>query len=245
MTVKCDQAEALQNERVLALLGDFITTDHISPAGAIALDSPAANYLQDMDQAPADFNTYGSRRGNHEVMMRGTFANVKLQNQMACGKRGGYTKDVLTGQVTTIFEAAEHYKQEGVGAIVVAGKMYGSGSSRDWAAKGPNLLGVRAVIAESFERIHRSNLIGMGILPLQFEEGQTAADLGICGDEVFSVAPIDFSAGLPEPGIVDVEFKRADGTMGNFKAVVRIDTPTEGQYFANGGILQFVLRDLL
>lgn len=245
MTVKCDQAEALQNERVLALLGDFITTDHISPAGAIALDSPAAKYLQDMGQAPADFNTYGSRRGNHEVMMRGTFANVKLQNQMACGKRGGFTKDVLTGQVTTIFEAAEHYKQEGVGAIVVAGKMYGSGSSRDWAAKGPNLLGVRAVIAESFERIHRSNLIGMGILPLQFEEGQTAAELGICGDEVFSVAPIDFSAGLPEPGIVDVEFKRADGTMGNFKAVVRIDTPTEGQYFANGGILQFVLRDLL
>ncbi len=230
---------------VLGYFGDFITTDHISPAGAIASDSPAARYLEGHGVEPAAFNTYGSRRGNHEVMMRGTFANVKLMNRLAEGRRGGWTRDVLRGGLATVFDAAEHYADHDVPSIILAGKMYGSGSSRDWAAKGPSLLGVRAVIAESFERIHRSNLIGMGILPLQFLEGQSAEGLGLDGTEGYTVGSIDFSAGLPEPAVVEVRATRPDGTETAFEARVRIDTPTEGRYYENGGILPFVLRDLV
>ncbi len=237
--------DVIEGARALLFLGDFITTDHISPAGAIALDMPAADYLRQRGVAEADFNTYGSRRGNHEVMARGTFANVKLANKLAEGKLGGWTRDFLTGQISTVFETAEHYQAEGVPAIVVAGKMYGSGSSRDWAAKGPKLLGVRAVIAESFERIHRSNLIGMGILPLQFLDGDSAETHGLKGDEAFSIQAVDFSGGLPNPAQVEVAFIRPDGTQGSFPVMVRVDTPTEGAYFANGGILHYVLRSLV
>ena len=235
----------VESAYALARLGDFITTDHISPAGSIAPDSPAARYLEERGVAPADFNTYGARRGNHEVMMRGTFANVKLQNVLADGRKGGWTRDFLTGEVRPLFDAAMGYEAAGVPLVVVAGKMYGSGSSRDWAAKGPALLGVRAAFAESFERIHRSNLIGMGILPLQFQEGESAEALGLDGTERYTVAPIDFSAGLPEPRVVGVTAERADGTTVAFEATVRVDTPTEGRYYANGGILPFVLRQLL
>ena len=231
--------------RVLMLLGDFITTDHISPAGAIASDSPAARYLQERGIAPEDFNTYGSRRGNHEVMMRGTFANVKLTNGLAQGRKGGWTYDFLDDSLQTVFDTAEAYAKAGDSAIVLAGKMYGSGSSRDWAAKGPMLLGVRTVIAESFERIHRSNLIGMGILPLQFQEGQNAASLGLDGSETFTVGKLDFSTGLPEPRVVEVTAVAPDGGRKTFTATVRIDTPTEGRYFAHGGILQYVIRKLI
>ena len=231
--------------RALALLGDFITTDHISPAGSIAADSPAARYLEERGVAPADFNTYGARRGNHEVMMRGTFANVKLQNKLAEGKKGGWTRDFATGEVRPLFDAAMDYEAAETPLVVVAGKMYGSGSSRDWAAKGPALLGIRAAFAESFERIHRSNLIGMGILPLQFQEGESAESLGLDGSELYTVAPIDFSQGLPEPRVVDVTAERADGQTTTFRATVRVDTPTEGRYYQHGGILPFVLRSLL
>ncbi len=235
----------LENARVLARLGDFITTDHISPAGAIALDSPAARYLEEHGVAPADFNTYGARRGNHEVMMRGTFANVKLQNQLAEGKKGGWTYDFLSGEVCPLFDAAQDYGQEQVPLVVVAGKMYGSGSSRDWAAKGPALLGIRAVFAESFERIHRSNLIGMGILPLQFRESESATSLGLDGSELYTVESIDFSAGLPNPREATVSALRANGEVTTFKVIVRVDTPTEGHYLAHGGILPYVLRQLI
>ena len=230
---------------VLGNFGDFITTDHISPAGSIALESPAAVYLEGHGVVPADFNTYGARRGNHEVMMRGTFANVKLQNKLAGGKRGGWTLDQVTGQIVPVYDAAVSYQEAGAQAVVLAGKMYGSGSSRDWAAKGPLLQGVRAAIAESFERIHRSNLIGMGILPLQFAEGQNADSLGLDGTERITVAPIDFSAGLPSPAVVKVTARKADGSEVEFDATVRIDTPTEGRYYENGGILQYVLRELI
>lgn len=231
--------------RILALLGDFITTDHISPAGAFAADSPAGRYLAEHGVAPADFNTYGSRRGNHEVLMRGTFANVKLENRLGGGRKGGWTTDFLTGETAPLFEAARHYGDKGIDAVVVAGKMYGSGSSRDWAAKGPLLLGVKAVIAESYERIHRSNLIGMGILPLQFQEGQGAESLGLKGDEAISIDPIDFSGGLPDPSTVAVTAVRPDGSASVFEALVRVDTPTEGEYLTHGGILQYVLRSLM
>lgn len=234
----------IEGAAVIGCFGDFITTDHISPAGSIAPDSPAAAYLRERGVEEGDFNTYGSRRGNHEVMIRGTFANVKLRNKLARGRVGGWTFDVLRDRIDTIFDASEHYARHGVPLVVVAGKMYGSGSSRDWAAKGPALLGVRAVIAESYERIHRSNLIGMGILPLQFKEGEDAKSLGLDGTEGFTVAPIDFSKGLPEPAVVTVRAERADGSCIEFEAVVRVDTPTEGRYYANGGILQYVLREL-
>lgn len=235
---------AVEDARVLALLGDFITTDHISPAGSIAADSPAARYLEERGVAPADFNTYGARRGNHEVMMRGTFANVKLQNLLAEGRKGGWTSNFATGEIAPLFDASRAYAQAGDAMMVLAGKMYGSGSSRDWAAKGPMLLGVRAVIAESFERIHRSNLIGMGILPLQFQEGENAQTLGLDGSERITVDAIDFSEGLPNPQVVRVHARKGDGSEVAFDATVRIDTPTEGAYYANGGILQFVLRHL-
>ncbi len=237
--------EPITAARALARLGDFITTDHISPAGAIAPDSPAARYLEEHGVAPEDFNTYGSRRGNHEVMMRGTFANVKLQNQLAEGKKGGWTYDFLADEVRPLFDAAMAYEQAGVPLVVVAGKMYGSGSSRDWAAKGPELLGIRAAFAESFERIHRSNLIGMGILPLQFAEGQSAESLGLDGSELFTVEPIDFSAGLPNPRVAEVSAQRSNGETLTFKVTVRVDTPTEGHYYEHGGILPYVLRQLI
>lgn len=236
--------KSVKNARVLLNLGDFITTDHISPAGSIADDSPAARYLEAHGVRKEDFNTYGARRGNHEVMMRGTFANVKLQNKLAEGKRGGWTRDFIDDEIKAVYDAAEHYQGEGSDLVVLAGKMYGSGSSRDWAAKGPMLQGIRAAFAESFERIHRSNLIGMGILPLQFEEGQNAESLGLDGTERITVAEIDFSEGLPNPSHVVVTAEKPDGSSIDFTAVVRIDTPTEGSYYYNGGILQYVLRQL-
>lgn len=244
MTREAKAPADIKNARALLNLGDFITTDHISPAGSIADDSPAARYLEDHGVAPADFNTYGARRGNHEVMMRGAFANVKLTNKLAEGKKGGWTKDFLDGQIKAVYDAAAHYQEEDIPLVVLAGKMYGSGSSRDWAAKGPMLQGVRAAFAESFERIHRSNLIGMGILPLQFEEGQNAETLGLDGSETISIDAIDFSQGLPNPSTVGVTATKADGTTVAFNAIVRIDTPTEGEYYYNGGILQYVLRSL-
>lgn len=236
--------KAVEGARALCMLGDFITTDHISPAGAIALDSPAARYLEERGVEPADFNTYGSRRGNHEVMARGTFANVKLENKLAEGRKGGWTRNPLDGNLTSIFEAAEACQEAQVPLVVLAGKMYGSGSSRDWAAKGPMLLGVRAAFAESFERIHRSNLIGMGILPLQFQDGESAATLGLDGSETFDIEAIDFSNGLPNPANARVTAEKPDGTKTEFTVVVRVDTPTEGHYFYHGGILQYVLRQL-
>ena len=236
--------KSVKNARVLLNLGDFITTDHISPAGSIADDSPAARYLEVHGVRKEDFNTYGARRGNHEVMMRGTFANVKLQNKLAEGKRGGWTRDFIDDEIKAVYDAAEHYQEEGSDLVVLAGKMYGSGSSRDWAAKGPMLQGIRAAFAESFERIHRSNLIGMGILPLQFEEGQNAESLGLDGTERITVGEIDFSEGLPNPNHVVVTAEKPDGSSIDFTAVVRIDTPTEGSYYYNGGILQYVLRQL-
>lgn len=236
--------KSVKNARVLLNLGDFITTDHISPAGSIADDSPAARYLEAHGVKKEDFNTYGARRGNHEVMMRGAFANVKLQNKLAEGKRGGWTRDFIDHEIKAVYDTAEHYQEEGSDLVVLAGKMYGSGSSRDWAAKGPMLQGIRAAFAESFERIHRSNLIGMGILPLQFEEGQNAESLGLDGTERITVGEIDFSEGLPNPSHVVVTAEKPDGSSIEFTAVVRIDTPTEGSYYYNGGILQYVLRQL-
>lgn len=244
MTREPQAPAGISDARVLMNVGDFITTDHISPAGSIADNSPAARYLEEHGVAPADFNTYGARRGNHEVMMRGTFANVKLTNKLAEGKKGGWTKDFLDGEIKAVYDAAAHYQQEGIPLVVLAGKMYGSGSSRDWAAKGPMLQGVRAAFAESFERIHRSNLIGMGILPLQFEEGQNAESLGLDGSETITVGALDFSEGLPNPSKVEVRAVKTDGATVAFKVIVRIDTPTEGEYYYNGGILQYVLRSL-
>ena len=246
MGVKPDLIAPIVGARALAKLGDFITTDHISPAGAIAPDMPAARYLEQHGVGVADFNTYGSRRGNHEVMMRGTFANVKLQNQLVPdGKKGGWTLDLLDNKVVPLFDAAMHYRETGIPLVIVAGKMYGSGSSRDWAAKGPQLLGLRAAFAESFERIHRSNLIGMGILPLQFLDGESAETLGLDGTETYSIAPIDFSEGLPNPSVVGVKATKETGETVSFDVTVRVDTPTEGEYYAHGGILQYVLRSLL
>lgn len=244
MTKEVIDPKPVSGARILLNLGDFITTDHISPAGSIAPDSPAACYLKERGVVPGDFNTYGSRRGNHEVMMRGTFANVKLQNKLAGGKRGGWTLDQIDGEVKPVWDAAKHYLDEGVPSVIVAGKMYGSGSSRDWAGKGPMLQGVKAVFAESFERIHRSNLIGMGVLPLQFLEGQNAASLGLDGTELISIDSVDFSRGLPEPSRVWAHATKKDGSTVDFEALVRIDTPTEGEYYRNGGILQYVLRSL-
>jgi len=245
MTVKPSAIEDIQGARVLAVLGDSVTTDHISPAGSIKKDSPAGKYLIEHGVQPADFNSYGSRRGNHEVMVRGTFANVRLRNKMVPNLEGGFTRHLPDGAEMTIFEASEKYIAEDVPLLIIAGKEYGSGSSRDWAAKGPRLLGVRAVIAESYERIHRSNLVGMGILPLQFLEGENAQTLGLTGDEVFEIGEIRNLIEHFAPGRqVDVK-GRGKGRTAEFGALVRIDTPQEAQYYANGGILQFVLRQLL
>jgi aconitate hydratase len=226
------------------MLGDSITTDHISPAGSIALDSPAGQWLLSRGVAPDDFNSYGSRRGNHEVMIRGTFANVRLRNQLAPGTEGGWTHFQPGGELMTIHEASTRYAAGGVPLIVLAGSDYGSGSSRDWAAKGTALLGVRAVIATSFERIHRSNLIGMGVLPLQFREGDSASTLGLTGVERYTVSGL---AGLrdrePLPAELTVRAEADGGPVVDFVATVRIDTPMEADYYRHGGILQYVLRD--
>ncbi|MEO6827757.1 MAG: aconitate hydratase [Microbacteriaceae bacterium] len=232
----------IEGARVLAMLGDSVTTDHISPAGAIKRDSPAGRYLRDQGVQPGDFNSYGSRRGNHEVMIRGTFANIRLRNQLVPGVEGGFTRHLPDGEQLSIFDAAMRYAEEAVPLLVIAGAEYGSGSSRDWAAKGTLLLGVKAVLAQSYERIHRSNLIGMGVLPLQFLPGQSAAGLGLTGTETYSVVGLGGAAEIP--GEVMVSF--ADGERaGEFRAAVRIDTPAEAAYFRHGGILQYVLRQLL
>ncbi len=244
--------EDIEGARVLAKLGDSVTTDHISPAGAIKKDSPAGVYLAEHGVSNRDFNSYGSRRGNHEVMIRGTFANIRLRNQLAPGTEGGFTVDLTadTGAdgerpVTTIFEASEKYVEAGIPLVILAGKEYGSGSSRDWAAKGTALLGVRAVIAESYERIHRSNLIGMGVLPLQFPEGETAESLGLSGEETFSFSGVTELNDGTIPRTVHVQAGRDGGEDVEFDAVVRIDTPGEADYYRHGGIMQYVLRSLL
>jgi len=237
--------------RVLAKLGDSVTTDHISPAGAIKADSPAGKYLTEHGVHRLDFNSYGSRRGNHEVMIRGTFANIRLRNQLAPGTEGGVTRDFTAAPeaadapVTSIFEAAAHYQEAGIPLVVMAGKEYGSGSSRDWAAKGTTLLGVRAVIAESFERIHRSNLIGMGVLPLQFPAGENADSLGLTGEETYAVTGVEALNDGSTPSTVQVTVTGADGAQRSFDATVRIDTPAEADYYRHGGIMPFVLRQLL
>jgi aconitate hydratase len=233
--------------RALAVLGDSITTDHISPAGSIKVQSPAGRYLIEHGVGVADFNSYGSRRGNHEVMVRGTFANIRLKNKLAPGTEGGVTRHLPDGEVTSIFEAAERYREEQVPLVILAGKEYGSGSSRDWAAKGPKLLGIRAVIAESYERIHRSNLVGMGILPLQFGAGDSAEGLGLTGEELFSIEGLaeGIKSGFAHGREVTVVAARPDGATHRFTATVRIDTPQEIRYYEHGGILPYVLRQLL
>jgi len=234
----------IEDARVLALLGDSVTTDHISPAGAIKADSPAGRYLAEHGVARADFNSYGSRRGNHEVMIRGTFANIRLRNRLLDGVEGGYTRNFLTGEQESIFDASQAYQAAGIPLVVLGGKEYGSGSSRDWAAKGTALLGVKAVIAESFERIHRSNLIGMGVVPLQFPAGQSAESLGLDGTETFSITGLVALNEGATPRTVAVRAEKTDGSVISFDAVVRIDTPGEADYFRHGGILQYVLRSL-
>jgi aconitate hydratase len=237
----------ISGARVLALLGDSVTTDHISPAGSIKADSPAGTYLIEHGVERKDFNSYGSRRGNHEVMIRGTFANIRLRNLMLEGVEGGFTVDFTKGEdvVVPIYDAAMAYAEQGTPLVILAGKEYGSGSSRDWAAKGTALLGVRAVIAESYERIHRSNLIGMGVLPLQFPEGMNATSLGLEGDEVITIRGIEAMNTAAVPQTVAVEAVGPGGRITEFSAAVRIDTPGEADYYRNGGILQYVLRSLL
>ena len=233
----------IRGARALAVLGDSVTTDHISPAGSIPIDSPAGKYLIEHGVAPKDFNSYGARRGNHEVMIRGTFANVRLRNQMAPGTEGGWTVYLPDKTQTTIYDAAMQYKNEGTPLLVLAGKEYGSGSSRDWAAKGSRLLGIEAVIAESYERIHRSNLVGMGVLPLQFRQGENPATLGLTGFETFDIGGI---AGGIKPGmLVRIRARSENGQEKTFQAVSRIDTPYEIHYYQHGGILQYVLRQLI
>ncbi len=229
--------------RALAVLGDSVTTDHISPAGNIAKDSPAAQYLMSLGVKPADFNSYGSRRGNHEVMTRGTLANIRLRNQMAPGTEGGWTRHVPSGEQMTIYDASVRYQKDAVPLLIVAGKEYGTGSSRDWAAKGVLLLGVRAVIAESFERIHRSNLVGMGVLPLQFVDGQTRESLGLTGSEEYSIAGVKAAVDSAGKARVKVTAKGETGTK-TFEAIARVDTPVEAGYYRNGGILPYVLKQL-
>jgi aconitate hydratase A / 2-methylisocitrate dehydratase len=236
MPTEPEPVEDFEGARCLVLLGDSVTTDHISPAGAIRPDSPAGRYLQEHGVERRDFNSYGSRRGNHEVMVRGTFANVRMRNLMVPGSEGTWTVHLPSGDEMTIFEAAERYRSEGVPLVVVAGKEYGSGSSRDWAAKGPKLLGVRAVIADSYERIHRSNLLMMGILPLQFMPGENAETLGLTGRETYAITGVENA----EAREVDV---RADDK--EFHARLRLDTPREREYLRHGGILPYVLRRLV
>jgi aconitate hydratase len=233
----------IRGARILAILGDSVTTDHISPAGDIAQDGPAGQYLISRGVQKKDFNSYGSRRGNDRVMVRGTFANIRLKNLMLPGVEGGVTIHIPSGERMSIFHAAERYRTEGTPLAVIAGKEYGSGSSRDWAAKGPMLLGVRAVIAESYERIHRSNLIGMGILPLQFKAGQNAESVGLTGKESLTIGGI--SGAITPRQELTVEVERTDGTRTALAAIARLDTPVEINYYRNGGILQTVLRKML
>lgn len=243
LTADVPDIQEIRDARVLAFLGDSVTTDHISPAGSIAQNSPAGKYLQEHNVEPYDFNSYGSRRGNHEVMMRGTFANIRIRNKVAPGTEGGYTTYFPTGEVTSIYDAAMKYQENGQPLVVIAGKEYGTGSSRDWAAKGTFLLGVRAVIAESFERIHRSNLVGMGVLPLEFVQGESAATHGLTGRESFTI--LGLSNDLQPRSTVDVQVKREDGSTFTFKANVRLDSDIEVEYYRNGGILQTVLRNFV
>ncbi|MGQ9808015.1 MAG: aconitate hydratase AcnA [Armatimonadota bacterium] len=242
-----DSVEDIREARVLAFLGDSITTDHISPAGSIKPDSPAGKYLLERGVPQAEFNSYGSRRGNHEVMVRGTFANVRIRNRLAPGTEGGFTTHIPSGEVMTIYDAAVRYSEAGIPLIVLAGKEYGSGSSRDWAAKGPFLQGVKAVIAESFERIHRSNLVGMGIVPLQFAPGENADSLGLTGREVFDIQGVAeaIASGFASGRTARVTARAEDGRTIEFQATIRIDTPREADYYRNGGILQYVLRQLI
>jgi aconitate hydratase len=252
MTMTPDAVTDISDARVLALLGDSVTTDHISPASSIKADSPAGKYLTGLGVARADFNSYGSRRGNHEVMIRGTFANIRLKNLLLDGVEGGYTRDFTKdeGPQSFIFDAAENYRSEGTPLVVLGGKEYGTGSSRDWAAKGTSLLGVKAVIAESFERIHRSNLIGMGVIPLQFPSGKSAESLGLDGTETYSIEGIvELNEGVTPKTVKVTATPSAHSPAGKeaivFDAIVRIDTPGEADYYRNGGILQFVLRSLV
>ena len=241
MTKEPKPVEPIEGARVLALFGDSITTDHISPAGSIKEDGPAGEYLKSHQVPVQEFNSYGSRRGNHEVMMRGTFANIRIKNQMVPGTEGGVTKYVPTGDTMPIYDAAMKYKASNTPSVVFAGKEYGTGSSRDWAAKGTILLGVRAVIAESFERIHRSNLIGMGVLPLQFKEGDTWESLGLTGDEEVTIHNVDQ---ITPRANVTASVKFANGDTKDVELLVRIDTADELDYFRNGGILHYVIRKL-
>jgi aconitate hydratase len=243
LTMDVPPVNDIKGARMLGLFGDSITTDHISPAGNIAADSPAGKFLQARGIQPKDFNQYGTRRGNDLVMARGTFANIRLKNILVAPKEGNWTKHMPSGEVMSIYDAAMKYKSEGVPAIVIAGKEYGTGSSRDWAAKGPNLQGVRAVVAESFERIHRSNLVGMGILPLNFIDGQNAESLGLKGDEVFDIAGL--SDKMAPKSVMNVKAKKADGSLVEFKATALLNTDVEVNYFRNGGILNTVLRNLV
>jgi aconitate hydratase len=231
----------ITNARVLVMVGDSITTDHISPAGSFPPNSPAGQYLQSLGVKPVDFNQYGTRRGNHEVLIRGTFANVRLRNLLV-QREGWWTKHIPTGEEMTIYDAAQRYQKERTPLVVLAGKEYGSGSSRDWAAKGPLLLGVRAVIAETYERIHRSNLVGMGILPLQYQPGQSAASLGLTGEEAFTIRGL---AKLAPRAVLEVEAKRPSGEVVRFKAIARVDDPVDLDYMRHGGVLQLVYRQLL
>jgi aconitate hydratase len=241
LTPEVQPIRPIEGARVLAKLGESVTTDHISPAGSIAVDSPAGEYLISKGVQPVMFNSYGSRRGNDRVMTRGTFANIRVRNQLAPGTEGGWTTDLLTGEVTSIYEAAMHYREEGVPLVVLAGNDYGMGSSRDWAAKGTFLLGVKAVIASSYERIHRSNLVMMGVLPLQFTEGQDADSLGLTGRETFA---IDVSDDLAPKDRLSVVATAEDGTTTEFEVIARVDTPIEVHYLRNGGILHYVLRQM-
>ena len=228
---------------MLVKVGDSITTDHISPAGRIQAKSPAGYYLTDKNVSVPQFNAYGARRGNHEVMMRGTFANVRLRNQLAPDTEGGWTRHLPDGMDMNIFEASEEYKREGVPTLVLAGKEYGSGSSRDWAAKGPYLLGIKATLAESYERIHRSNLVGMGVLPLQYKPGDSAESLGLTGEELYDIEGT--SDGLSVGKELTVTATSDDGIAKSFTVIARIDVPVELEYYRHGGVLQYVLRQLM
>jgi aconitate hydratase len=240
MTMKTGTPQNIKCARVLAMLGDSVTTDHISPAGNISSSSPAAKYLESLGVTRKDFNSYGARRGNHEVMVRGTFANIRLKNLLLPGTEGGVTLHIPSGEQLSIYDASMRYQAERTPLVILSGKEYGAGSSRDWAAKGTALLGVKAVIAESYERIHRSNLIGMGVVPLQYREGETAASLGLTGKETFDIEGL----GLQRAKEVTVTATAPDSTKKSFQALVRIDTPKEQDYFIHGGILQYVLRQL-
>jgi aconitate hydratase len=242
MQIATTPVKDINNAKIIAILGDSVTTDHISPAGNIAANSPAAKYLRDKNVVPADFNSYGSRRGNHEIMMRGTFANIRIRNEMLDNVEGGYTLDPQTNEVVSIYDAAMKHKNSNTPLVVVAGKEYGTGSSRDWAAKGTRLLGINAVIAESFERIHRSNLIGMGVLPLMFVDGENRKTLNLTGHETFNLLGID---NLAVAKRIQAEITYQDGKIKPIELLCRIDTATELEYYLNDGILPYMIRHLL